>query len=114
MRGRLAFFSMPARSCSREYVPRRLPVGRRDVCVPDRGLARRGRAWAVDLGRFRERGRETGAVACDHYRLWQEDVDLIASLGVNAYRFSIAWPRLIPNGFGSIEQRGFDHYSRLI
>jgi beta-glucosidase len=57
---------------------------------------------------------ETGAVACDHYRRWRDDVDLIASLGVNAYRFSIAWPRLMPDGFGSIEQRGFDHYSRLI
>jgi beta-glucosidase len=59
-----------------------------------------------------ERG-ETGAVACDHYRRWREDVDLIASLNVNAYRFSIAWPRLFPDG-RTREQRGFDHYSRLI
>jgi beta-glucosidase len=57
---------------------------------------------------------ETGAVACDHYRRWREDVDLIASLGVNAYRFSIAWPRLLPEGGGRVEQRGVDHYSRLI
>ncbi|HEY3543335.1 MAG TPA: GH1 family beta-glucosidase [Gaiellaceae bacterium] len=57
---------------------------------------------------------ETGAVACDHYRRWREDVDLIASLGVNAYRFSIAWPRLLPEGSGRVEQRGVDHYSRLI
>src|SRR4051794_14456333 len=59
-----------------------------------------------------ERG-ETGAVACDHYRRWREDVDLIASLNVNTYRFSIAWPRLFPDG-RTREQRGFDHYSRLI
>ena len=59
-----------------------------------------------------ERG-ETGAVACDHYRRWREDVELIASLSVNAYRFSIAWPRLFPDG-RTREQRGFDHYSRLI
>lgn len=56
---------------------------------------------------------ETGAVACDHYRRWREDVDLIASLNVNAYRFSLAWPRLFPDG-RTREQRGFDHYSRLI
>jgi beta-glucosidase len=57
---------------------------------------------------------ETGAVACDHYRRWREDVDLLASLGVNSYRFSIAWPRLLPEGHGRVEQRGVDHYSRLI
>ena len=57
---------------------------------------------------------ETGAIACDHYRRWREDVDLIASLGVDAYRFSIAWPRLLPEGSGRVEQRGVDHYSRLI
>jgi beta-glucosidase len=57
---------------------------------------------------------ETGAVACDHYRRWREDVDLIASLGVDAYRFSIAWPRVLPEGGGRVEQRGVDHYSRLI
>jgi beta-glucosidase len=57
---------------------------------------------------------ETGAVACGHYRRWREDVDLIASLGVDAYRFSIAWPRLLPDGAGRVEQRGVDHYSRLI
>jgi beta-glucosidase len=56
----------------------------------------------------------TGDVACDHYRRWREDVDLIASLNVNAYRFSIAWPRLFPTGSGAREQRGFDHYDRLI
>jgi beta-glucosidase len=59
-------------------------------------------------------GGGTGDVACDHYRRWREDVDLIASLNVNAYRFSIAWPRLFPTGSGAREQRGFDHYDRLI
>jgi beta-glucosidase len=56
----------------------------------------------------------TGTVACDHYRRWREDVDLIASLGVNAYRFSLAWPRLFPAGDGVREARGFAHYDRLI
>jgi len=59
-------------------------------------------------------GGGTGDVACDHYRRWREDVDLIASLDVNAYRFSIAWPRIFPTGAGPVEQRGLDHYSRLI
>jgi beta-glucosidase len=57
---------------------------------------------------------ETGAVACDSYRRWREDVDLLAALGVNAYRFSIAWPRIVPAGSGAVEQRGVDHYSRMI
>jgi beta-glucosidase len=57
---------------------------------------------------------ETGAVACDSYRRWREDVDLLAALGVNAYRFSIAWPRIVPAGSGAVERRGVDHYSRLI
>jgi beta-glucosidase len=57
---------------------------------------------------------ETGAVACDSYRRWREDVELVAALGVNAYRFSIAWPRIVPAGSGAVERRGVDHYSRLI
>jgi beta-glucosidase len=57
---------------------------------------------------------DTGDIACDHYSRWREDVDLIASLGVNAYRFSIAWPRILPRGRGAVERRGVDHYARLI
>jgi beta-glucosidase len=59
-------------------------------------------------------GGGTGDVACDHYRRWREDVDLIAGLGVNAYRFSLAWPRLFPTGRAPLERRGLDHYDRLI
>jgi beta-glucosidase len=58
-------------------------------------------------------GGGTGDVACDHYHRWRSDVDLIASLNLNAYRFSLAWPRLFPDG-RSREQRGFDHYSRVL
>ena len=57
---------------------------------------------------------DTGAVACDHYHRWESDLDLIASLGVNAYRFSIAWPRIVPEGRGRIEPRGLDFYDRLV
>jgi beta-glucosidase len=56
---------------------------------------------------------DRGDVACDHYRRWPEDVDLLGELNANAYRFSLAWPRLFPDGRRR-EQRGFDHYSRLI
>ena len=53
-------------------------------------------------------------VACDHYHRWQEDVDWLSKLGVNAYRLSVAWPRILPEGTGRIEQRGLDFYDRLI
>ena len=58
-------------------------------------------------------GGGTGDVACDHYHRVESDLDLLASLNVNTYRFSLAWPRLLPDG-SRREQRGFDHYDRLI
>ena len=59
-------------------------------------------------------GGGTGDVACDHYRRWPEDVELMSELGLGAYRFSIAWPRLFPTGRPPLEPRGRDHYARLI
>ncbi len=56
---------------------------------------------------------DTGAVACDHYHRWSEDVDLIASLGVDAYRLSIAWPRVIDEA-GRPSRAGLDFYKRLL
>lgn len=53
-------------------------------------------------------------VACDHYRRYESDVDLIHSLGMNAYRFSIAWGRVLPEGIGRINPAGLDFYERLI
>ncbi len=58
--------------------------------------------------------RHNGDVACDHYNRWEEDLDLIKSLGVGAYRFSIAWPRVLPNGRGAVNEAGLDFYDRLI
>ena len=55
-----------------------------------------------------------GDVACDHYHRFVEDVALMKSLGVPAYRFSIAWPRVIPGGRGAVNQKGLDFYSRLV
>jgi len=57
---------------------------------------------------------DSGDVACDHYHRYNEDLDLIKWLGVNAYRFSIAWPRIFPQGAGSPNQAGIDFYDRLI
>jgi len=59
-------------------------------------------------------GGDTGDVACDHYHRWSEDIELMADLGLQAYRFSIAWPRILPNGRGQINQAGLDFYSRLV
>jgi beta-glucosidase len=57
---------------------------------------------------------ETGDIACDHYRRYQSDVDLMQSLGLNAYRFSISWSRVFPCGTGRANQAGIDFYSRLV
>jgi len=55
-----------------------------------------------------------GSVATDHYNRWPGDLDLVRDGGFDAYRFSIAWPRLIPEGTGAINQPGLDFYDRLI
>ncbi|MFC4585909.1 GH1 family beta-glucosidase [Sphaerisporangium corydalis] len=56
---------------------------------------------------------DTGAVAADHYHRYGEDLDVMASIGLRSYRFSIAWPRIQPDGAGRPEQRGLDFYRRL-
>ncbi len=57
---------------------------------------------------------DTGDVACDHYHRWRDDVDLLDDLGVNAYRFSIAWPRVIPEPGGNVNPKGLDFYEGLV
>lgn len=56
----------------------------------------------------------TGDVACDHYHRWPEDVALMAELGIQAYRFSVSWPRILPDGRGRVNQKGLDFYGRLV
>ncbi|WP_216326925.1 GH1 family beta-glucosidase [Deinococcus aestuarii] len=56
---------------------------------------------------------ENGDVACDHYHRWEEDLGLMRALGLNAYRFSVAWPRVVPGGRGEVNARGLDFYDRL-
>jgi beta-glucosidase len=66
----------------------------------------------------RQRGRiangDTGDVACDHYHRYAEDIDLMRALGVGAYRFSVAWPRILPSGRGAANVAGVAFYDRLI
>jgi len=57
---------------------------------------------------------DTGDVACDHYHRWRDDVALMASLGIPAYRFSISWPRILPSGTGKVNQVGLDFYNTLV
>ncbi len=66
----------------------------------------------------REPGRivngDTGEIACDHYHRWKEDVGLMRRLGLQAYRFSISWPRVLPTGGGPINARGLEFYDHLV
>ena len=84
--------------------------------------ARRGRQRPVDLGHVHPhaggRGKierdENGDVACDHYHRYREDVAIMGELGLNAYRFSIAWARVLPQGTGASNLKGLDFYNRLV
>ena len=68
--------------------------------------------FCAEPGRIR--GGDTGEVACDHYHRYAEDVALMADLGVDAYRFSISWPRVQPTGAGPANRAGLDFYDRLV
>lgn len=57
---------------------------------------------------------DTGDVAADHYYRWKEDIQIMKQIGLQAYRFSVAWPRIFPNGRGQVNQKGLDFYSRLV
>lgn len=57
---------------------------------------------------------DTGDMACDHYHRWRDDIKLMKSLGIKAYRFSIAWPRILPGGSGKINEAGIEYYSQLV
>lgn len=60
------------------------------------------------------RNGESGAIACDHYHRYREDIALMYDLGLSGYRFSIAWPRILPEGRGSVNPKGLDFYDRLV
>ena len=60
------------------------------------------------------RGGDTAEVACDHYHRMKEDLDLMASLGLQSYRFSVSWSRVLPEGSGAVNETGLDFYQRLV
>ena len=60
------------------------------------------------------RDQSSGEIACEHLKYWKQDVDLMAEIGLQAYRFSISWSRIMPNGYGTVNQEGIDFYDRLI
>lgn len=57
---------------------------------------------------------DTGDVACDHYNRWPEDVAMMRQLGLNTYRLSLSWPRILPEGTGKVNAKGLDFYRRLL
>lgn len=57
---------------------------------------------------------DTGDIACDHYHRYKEDIAMMKEMGLKAYRFSVAWPRIFPEGRGSVNEKGLDFYKRLI
>src|ERR1700737_4329457 len=57
---------------------------------------------------------QTGEVAADHYHRMEQDVALMSELNLSAYRFSISWPRILPQGTGTVNSRGLDFYDRLV
>jgi beta-glucosidase len=69
--------------------------------------------WFSHLPRKTARG-ENGDTACDHYHRAEADLDLLKALGVGAYRFSISWSRVIPEGRGTVNKAGLDFYDRLV
>ena len=70
--------------------------------------------WDVYCQNGEVKNHDTGDVACDHYHRYREDVALMKRLGVQAYRFSVAWPRVLPQGQGSANEPGLAFYDRLI
>jgi beta-glucosidase len=79
-------------------------VDGRGECIWDRFSAMPGKV----------RNGESGAVAADSYHRYGEDIALMRALGVDAYRFSISWPRIVPGGRGGVSAAGLDHYDRLV
>lgn len=69
-------------------------------------------AFCKESGRIKNG--DTGDVACDHYHRYKDDIALMSEIGLQAYRFSISWPRVIPQGMGVVNEKGLDFYDRLV
>lgn len=88
-------------------------MGHRHRVLPDRG---RGESiwdrFCATPGKVKNG--DTGEPACDHYHRYPRDVTMMKELGLRAYRFSIAWPRILLEGTGRVEEKGLDFYDRLV
>ena len=60
------------------------------------------------------RNNNTGDIACDHYHRYIEDIALMKKVGINAYRLSISWPRVLPEGYGRVNEKGLDFYASSV
>ncbi|MEO5338617.1 MAG: GH1 family beta-glucosidase [Magnetospirillum sp. WYHS-4] len=70
--------------------------------------------WDTFTAEGRIQDGSTAKVACDHYHRYPEDIALMKAAGFNAYRFSLAWPRIVPTGSGAVNPKGLDFYDRLV
>ena len=70
--------------------------------------------WDTYAAQGRINDGTTAKTACDHYHRWPEDVALLKNAGFSTYRFSIAWPRILPTGTGTVNKKGLDFYDRLV
>ena len=99
--------------------PRDFLFGAATSCVQIEGAAREDGKSESIWDRFAaqpgatEDG-STPAVACDSYHRWEQDFALLKTMGLQSYRFSIAWPRILPEGKGPVNEKGVDHYNRQI
>jgi len=103
---------------ARHHLSSEFPVGLFDFGISDRRLPARRRCCAEHLAAFAHTpglvcDGDTGDVACDHYRRYADDVALMRELGLSAYRFSISWSRVIPQGAGAVNPAGLAFYDRL-
>jgi len=77
-----------------------------------------GKGWSIWDAFAHTKGKtannETGDIACDHYHRFKDDVKLMADLGIKAYRFSISWPRVMPTGRDTVNEKGLQFYSELV
>jgi beta-glucosidase len=77
-----------------------------------------GKGWSVwDMFTRKKNAikrKQKGDIACDHYHRYKEDVALMKEIGLRAYRLSLSWPRIIPDGFGKINPKGLDFYNKLV
>ena len=99
--------------------PSRFLFGAATAAFQVEGAAFGGRGeciWTTFCKKYPEKiaDRSNGDIAADSYHRYREDVELLADLGMDAYRFSISWPRILPNGRGKVNQEGIQYYKNLI